>query len=58
MVESPDDLLEGGPDRRCATCGHEGASHRVLETELPGATVIETFCEECDALCDFVPVPE
>jgi hypothetical protein len=35
--------------------GHE---HRVRETEVPGNTIRETFCDLCGAICEFVPEPE
>jgi hypothetical protein len=45
----------GAPDRPCANCGHAGHDHVVREIEVPGNTVRETYCEECVAICQFVP---
>ncbi len=46
----------GAPDTPCATCGHEGHAHVLRETEVAGNTIRETFCEECNAMCEYVPV--
>jgi hypothetical protein len=65
MTNAPDtpdaagiDDTSGAPDRACVNCGHMGHEHRVRETEVPGNTIRETFCEICGAVCEFVPEPE
>ncbi|MGE3961995.1 MAG: hypothetical protein AB7F65_09970 [Dehalococcoidia bacterium] len=51
-----DEAVEtGAPDAPCAKCGHDGARHRLREVELPGATMHDTYCEDCEAPCEFVP---
>ncbi len=49
---------EGAPDVPCAACGHDGHRHRLREFELSGTTVRDTFCEDCDAPCEYVPRPD
>lgn len=49
---------DGAPDAPCSRCGHEGHRHLVREIEDAGTTVRETYCEDCEALCEFIPAPE
>lgn len=57
-MTGPDIDDGGGPDRSCATCGHDGRSHILREIEVSGDTIRETYCEECGAACEFIPGPE
>ena len=56
-MNAPDTEESGAPDRPCATCGHEGHAHILREVEAAGVTVRETYCEECEAPCEFIPDP-
>lgn len=63
MVSSTPDFdigveTDGAPDAACASCGHGGEDHVVRDIEVAGDTKRETFCEGCDALCEFLPAPE
>lgn len=58
MVNTPDIDEGGAPDTSCATCGHTGEDHVVRDIEVAGDTKHETFCEACDAPCEFLPAPE
>ncbi len=58
MVDAPDTDEGGAPDSPCATCGHGSDDHVMRDIEVAGNTPHETFCEGCDAPCDYVPTPE
>lgn len=65
MTNAPDtpdaadiDDISGAPDRACVNCGHMGHEHHLRETEVPGNTIRDTFCEACDAACEYLPEPE
>ena len=49
---------DSASDRPCGRCGHEGHQHLLREIEVAGNTVRETYCEACEALCEYVPAPE
>ncbi len=57
MTTDDTDLLEGGPEDPCATCGHAESTHITRDHELEGRTVRLGYCEECDDEHDFVPLP-
>ena len=54
-MTTDDELLEGGPEDVCATCGHAEGKHIMRDHELAGRTVRIVFCEGCNAECHFVP---
>ncbi len=57
MVNTPE-IEDGGAALPCATYGHTGDEHVVRDIEVAGNTLHETFCEGCDAHCEFFPAPE
>lgn len=57
MTTTPE-IEDGIADLPCATCGHAGIEHVERDIEVAGDTKRETFCEGCDAACEYVPAPE
>ena len=58
MVNTPEIEESGAADLPCATCGHTGHEHVVRDIEVAGNTLHETFCEGCDAPCEYRPTSE
>lgn len=58
MMDGEEILEQEGPDAACANCGHSGQDHLVQEIEVSGDTIRRTYCQSCDASCEYVPIPE